>query len=937
MEAHASFPGAAPQAAGWLPQAAGRLPATWIGGGLVLLVAWLCYGDIIGYEITHADTYPAILTGRIRSARDFWDTLSSPFMKDRMLNARYYRPVTSLTFGLSEALGGLDPAYHHGMDLLLHALTAALLYAFLRQLTAPRPPAGFALAAAVLFTAHPIHVENVPSIGYRADLVVALFMMASLVGAAQHLREGGRWALGGSAVACALALGAKESGATIPALVFLLAWFCGNRAGALARARAALATCLPHVAVTLGFVAVRYLVLGRIGGYEFERWPLARRVLGSSWDHVVGLFAPGFSASWEELRARYLWVAVVGVLLVCSLAAVLAARYRGSAANDAPPPVGLFCVTCLVVQLGFHLALTVFFVRYLYVDVLFFAPALIWSLARALPSLRRRTPRARRIAAGAQAFIAAAVVVSLLATSPLFGLHRNGEWRAVGELTARYFTAAAKQLAHVPAGATVYLINTPYTLASELQVPEAPVLLEHSVQAWLDLTFPDRQLRAVGLTYLRDLASNGQGLPVAATLSSCASLSVGVESGGVPLGTPWRDLFGPQNEGKVYQFNGFREGRQLELGFLTPLPEALSWFLIFTGNGVSRRTGSAWTLSAPPPDGDAAGGDAAGDVDPGATARSAPVDSEVRASAAELRAWGNLPETLRGRLVWATNRAGNHELAMLELTSAKRTLTQLTRDPRADTYPRFSPDGTRILFNRSRERCPLTHESAEWDVWMMSADGTGAERLAEHGALPAFADGGRSVVFSRDQAVIRLGLEDRQEEVLVDLAGLGGGDPVGAELWNGLLAMTVRGDRRTFGVLDLASRAFSRLPGEGCEIGWMADSGMVAWVEGRGRGGSSIMSATATGAQRKLLIDLQGRFSTEFFPRASSDGAWLLWGAASTGLDQDRADFEIFAWRFGDSARAVWRLTAHPANDQWPDLHVGLEAEAVAPGRVPAD
>ena len=69
-------------------------------------------------------------------------------------------------------------------------------------------------------------------------------------------------------------------------------------------------------------------------------------------------------------------------------------------------------------------------------------------------------------------------------------------------------------------------------------------------------------------------------------------------------------------------------------------------------------------------------------------------------------------------------------------------------------------------------------------------------------------------------------------------------------------------------------------------------------------------------------MDLPGSYSHEYFPRVSSDGRWLVWGAAARGHEHDRADYEVFVWQIGQPVNEVVRLTHHPGNDQWPDIHV---------------
>jgi Tol biopolymer transport system component len=72
---------------------------------------------------------------------------------------------------------------------------------------------------------------------------------------------------------------------------------------------------------------------------------------------------------------------------------------------------------------------------------------------------------------------------------------------------------------------------------------------------------------------------------------------------------------------------------------------------------------------------------------------------------------------LDGLVVWSSNRSGNHELYLLDLRGP--AVQQLTHDPRVDFFPRFSPDGRRVLFLRSQRDCTHHAGNDQWpDRWV---------------------------------------------------------------------------------------------------------------------------------------------------------------------------------------------------------------------------
>jgi dipeptidyl aminopeptidase/acylaminoacyl peptidase len=302
--------------------------------------------------------------------------------------------------------------------------------------------------------------------------------------------------------------------------------------------------------------------------------------------------------------------------------------------------------------------------------------------------------------------------------------------------------------------------------------------------------------------------------------------------------------------------------------------------------------------------------------------RMVPPDAGAGESGAEEAGFRGAKDAgFRGSIVWSSNRSGSHEIYRLDVGDGKSAVARLTEHPHVDTFPRFSPDGRRILFNRSRKPWVSFRDPAPWDVWIMNRDGGAARRVAEHGFHASFTPDGRHAVFARGEQVVRVPIDGGGEKVLVDAGRSADGWVQEPDLRGSLLAGTVRGGRRAFGIFDLDTRRFAPFPGDGCQIAWWPARKRLVWVDGdAGHGGNRFVSARPDGSRVKPLLDLPGSHSHEYFPRLSSNGAWLVFGASSGGHEHDRADYEIFLWRVGAPATEAIRLTRHSGNDQWPDV-----------------
>jgi Tol biopolymer transport system component len=294
-----------------------------------------------------------------------------------------------------------------------------------------------------------------------------------------------------------------------------------------------------------------------------------------------------------------------------------------------------------------------------------------------------------------------------------------------------------------------------------------------------------------------------------------------------------------------------------------------------------------------------------------------------------------LGRALDGLVVWSSNRGGNHELYLLDLRGP--VLRPLTHAPNVDSFPRLSPDGRRVLFLRSQREWVSFRDEGAWDVMLVGVDGTGERLLVRGGYHPTWADQGRAVLFARGRQLWRLDLASETRQLVLDggrefpgVAEIGDFElsPDGRRLAFALRgrfdgAFGLRGSFSGAVALELGSRRLSVLTAEqACQTTWAPDGQRVLWIETGGSGGTRVMSGSPDGSDRRLLMDLPGAYSHEYFPKLSNDGHWLVWGAAAEGHEHDRADYEIFLWEIGRPWERVVRLTHHGGNDQWPDLWV---------------
>ncbi len=202
---------------------AGRWETAAVIGALFLVSAFI-YAQTIGFGFLvfddpgYARDNPHVHAG-LTAAGVRWAFTSCEFSN--------WHPLTWLSLMLDGQLFRGWAGGFHLTNVLLHFANGVLLFLWLR--TATRP-AGFtalpAAAVALLFIAHPMHVESVAWVTERKDVLSTLFFLLTLVAYTGYVRRAGtragRWRYALALASLALGLMAKPMLVTAPAVLLLL-------------------------------------------------------------------------------------------------------------------------------------------------------------------------------------------------------------------------------------------------------------------------------------------------------------------------------------------------------------------------------------------------------------------------------------------------------------------------------------------------------------------------------------------------------------------------------------------------------------------------------------------------------------------------------------------------------------------------------------------
>jgi len=458
-----------------------------LGAVLLVVLGFLAFGKILTYDFAAWDTFPLIAAGRVGDGGGLGKVLLTPLMGSYFPHGQYYRPMVHLSFALDHALWGMKPFGYHLTGLLLYVLNAVLLLGLTRRLL-PGSRASAAVAAAAVLLLHPSVAAVVPVIPRRIDLLAAAFMIGSLLCLLRPVRGPGTLSLGLVLGLCAM--GSKESALCLPVLHAAWVWLGSSDRDPGKRLRAALGASWPLWVLAAGFFAVRWGVLGGLGG-------VASDASAPSWLLRVPIMLAGFLGNlFVPLpnREGMAWA----VLLVPAALLVLAysvRRFRIWKDDPERRRVVLFGLLWLGLLLGLQLPLGATPLRLAYLALVPFSLLMAVALDDFLDAITSRGGGKARGRGGLLwGAIPAVLWLSFLALSPLVHSYAH-PWRDAGRTTRRVLDLIDPHLASGSSGGVVSLSDLPSTVLYDperfrIAVPFTTILADYSLRAWSDLRYP---------------------------------------------------------------------------------------------------------------------------------------------------------------------------------------------------------------------------------------------------------------------------------------------------------------------------------------------------------------------------------------------------------------------------------------------------------------
>jgi tetratricopeptide (TPR) repeat protein len=150
---------------------------------LLSAMTLIAYGPVLDNDFINLDDYANVSKNPHVQGGLTWENVKWSFQAGYSGN---WHPLTWWSHMLDVQLFGLDPRWHHLVNLLLHLANTLLLFWLVQGLTRMAWRSAF---VAALFAVHPLHVESVAWVAERKDVLSTFFFLLTLWAYARYARR----------------------------------------------------------------------------------------------------------------------------------------------------------------------------------------------------------------------------------------------------------------------------------------------------------------------------------------------------------------------------------------------------------------------------------------------------------------------------------------------------------------------------------------------------------------------------------------------------------------------------------------------------------------------------------------------------------------------------------------------------------------------------
>ncbi len=228
---------------------------------ILAAVVFISYGNIFQNEFAWDDFYFIADNIHIREMGKIPSFFTEPSTGD------LYRPIRGTFYALTYKIWGLDVFGYHLNSILVHLAATLLIYFITLKITEKN---SLSFIAALFFAAHPVHTERITNMTGAFDAYGIIFLLVAFLFYAIFSKSKSQKYFVFSNIFYFLALFSSEEAITLIPLLFLYE-FSFNRADyniSWINIKLLLKRYIPFIAITLLYLLIRFIVVGKAGRAE---------------------------------------------------------------------------------------------------------------------------------------------------------------------------------------------------------------------------------------------------------------------------------------------------------------------------------------------------------------------------------------------------------------------------------------------------------------------------------------------------------------------------------------------------------------------------------------------------------------------------------------------------------------------------------------------
>ncbi|MCK4386514.1 MAG: tetratricopeptide repeat protein [Candidatus Pacebacteria bacterium] len=161
---------------------------SWQPFAIIAILGLLLYSQTLFFDWTYLDDNTLILNSEffLNKLSNVFQSFGTDVFHALDQSASYYRPVLTISFIFDYQMGGINPLIYHFTNIILHLLSACLVFVFLKKLKYKRD---VSFLWSLVFLSHPVLTQAVAWVPGRNDSLLTVFILSAFICLINFLRR----------------------------------------------------------------------------------------------------------------------------------------------------------------------------------------------------------------------------------------------------------------------------------------------------------------------------------------------------------------------------------------------------------------------------------------------------------------------------------------------------------------------------------------------------------------------------------------------------------------------------------------------------------------------------------------------------------------------------------------------------------------------------